>query len=40
MNAATIGKPLPKDIEQGITGYVDCGYGLIQSMLSSDEVDR
>jgi len=40
MSAATLGKPLPKDIEQGIAGYVDCGYGLITSMLSSDEIDR
>jgi ectoine hydroxylase-related dioxygenase (phytanoyl-CoA dioxygenase family) len=33
-------KPLPKDIERGIAGYVDCGYGLIRSLLSSDEIGR
>jgi hypothetical protein len=40
MNAANFGKPLSKDIEQAIADYVDCGYGLIRSMLSSDEIDR
>jgi len=32
-------EPLPTDIEQGVAGYVDCGYGLIKGMLSSDEID-
>lgn len=40
MSAITHGKPLPKDIKQGVAGYVDCGYGLIKGMLSSDEIDR
>jgi hypothetical protein len=40
MNAATFGKPLPKDIEKGIAGYVDCGYGLIRSLFSLGEIDR
>lgn len=40
MNTATTRKPLPKEIEQGIAGYVDGGYGLIKGMLSSDEIDR
>ena len=40
MSAATLGKPLPKDIEQGVAGYVDRGFGLIKGMFSSDEIDR
>lgn len=40
MNVATISKSLPKDIEQAIEGFVECGYGVIRRMLSSDEVDR
>ena len=33
-------KPLPKDIEQGVAGYVDCGFGLIKGMLPPDEIER
>ena len=39
MNIATLCEPLLKDIEQGVAGYVDCGYGLIEGMFSSDEID-
>ena len=40
MSAAATTKPLPKDIEEGITSYVDCGFGLIRGMLSPDEIDQ
>lgn len=40
MNTAVLPKPLSKDIERAIKGYVDSGYGLIRGMLASDEVDR
>lgn len=40
MSTTTMCESLPKDLEQGVAGYVDCGYGLIRGVLSSDEIDR
>lgn len=40
MNVATVRAPLQTDIDQGIAGYVACGYGLIKGLLSPDDIDR
>ena len=39
MNTATLRKPLQQDIEEAVAGYVDCGFGVINGLLSSDEID-
>ena len=39
MSAATSGKTTPRDIERAVAGYLECGYSLIRSLLSLDEID-
>ena len=40
MNTVAMHEPLPQDVEQGVAGYVDRGYGLIRGVFASDEIDR
>jgi hypothetical protein len=40
MNGTTPGTRLSEDIEQAIAGYIECGYGVIRRLLSSDEIEQ